>query len=688
MYLAQVPRTPGVHLVGIADLSPDGARANLARVGWKRRADAAPRRSTTRVEDRRHAHRRGLAGAGRASGDRRRRRVHRPPDRRGRALPGGLRARQARRQRHGRGRRVLRPAAGAQGGRGRRRLFARLRRPAGADLRPGRLGAHLRLPGGRRRARPQVAAALQRIDARDGVGLLRPHARAGRARRPQPEDVQQLPRRLQALDRIAPRSPTRPASTVPSNGLLYPPASVEDIPFVTRPISEGGVLERKGMVEVISSLEAERPQDPVRHPHGRVGHGRRPRPSTSSNCFEEYNAHTDPSGRYFTLYKRWHLIGLEVGMSVASVALRGEATGVATCWNADVVATAKRDLKPGEMLDGEGGYTVWGKLLPAETSMRMGGLPLGLAHDVKVVRPVKKGQSLSWADVAMDTSTDGVPDAARDGDAVRRAAAEDRRDRPRLIRDALVFDGSGAAPIARRRRRRAPAASPPSARGSTSHAARTIDADGLALMPGIIDSHTHFDAQITWDPTLAALAGARRDDRGDRQLRLHDRAVPAGRPRAHDAQPDAGRGHVARRAARRASTGASRPFREYLAQLRRTRQRRQRRRLRRPLVGAHLRDGRRRVAARGAPTPRSRRCRRSCATRWRRRGRLRQQHQPGAQRRRRPADAVAPGRRRARWRRSSSAMGEGGRGVYMLTKGGAHAGAVPRIAGRARAAGR
>src|SRR5258707_10947129 len=35
MYLAQVPRTPGVHLAGIADLSPDGARANLARVGWK-----------------------------------------------------------------------------------------------------------------------------------------------------------------------------------------------------------------------------------------------------------------------------------------------------------------------------------------------------------------------------------------------------------------------------------------------------------------------------------------------------------------------------------------------------------------------------------------------------------------------------------------------------------------------------
>ena len=91
--------------------------------------------------------------------------------------------------------------------------------------------------------------------------------------------------------------------------------------------------------------------------------------------------------------------------SVASVALRGEHTGAASMWNADVVATAKRDLQPGEVLDGEGGYCVWGKLLPAATSAAMGGLPLGLAHDVKLVRPVKQGQSLSWDDVAMDTTT-------------------------------------------------------------------------------------------------------------------------------------------------------------------------------------------------------------------------------------------------------------------------------------------
>jgi predicted homoserine dehydrogenase-like protein len=173
---------------------------------------------------------------------------------------------------------------------------------------------------------------------------------------------------------------------------------------VTRPIAEGGVLERKGMVEVISSLEADGRAIPydIRMGvwvtvEGQTGYIR--------NCFEEYKAHTDPSGRYFTLYKRWHLIGLEVGVSVASVALRGEPTGVASGWNADVVATAKRDLEVGELLDGEGGYTVWGKLLPAVASAGIGGLPLGLAHDVRVVRPVPKGRSLVWADVAMDTST-------------------------------------------------------------------------------------------------------------------------------------------------------------------------------------------------------------------------------------------------------------------------------------------
>lgn len=185
---------------------------------------------------------------------------------------------------------------------------------------------------------------------------------------------------------------------VPSNGLQYPPASIEDIPYVTRPIAEGGCLERKGMVEVISSLEKDGRSIPYEI---RMGVWVTVEGETEyiRNCFEEYKAHTDPSGRYFTLYKRWHLIGLEVGQSVASVALRREPTGCPIAWNADVAATAKRDLREGETLDGEGGYTVWGKLSPAKESAEKSFLPLGLAHGIRLVRPVRAGQTLTWADV-------------------------------------------------------------------------------------------------------------------------------------------------------------------------------------------------------------------------------------------------------------------------------------------------
>jgi predicted homoserine dehydrogenase-like protein len=122
-------------------------------------------------------------------------------------------------------------------------------------------------------------------------------------------------------------------------------------------------------------------------------------------CFSEYGLKTDASGEYSSMYKPYHLIGLELGLSVASVGLRGEPTGAPVCWNGDVVATAKRDLAAGEMLDGEGGFTVYGKLLPARESLRLGGLPLGLAHGVRLKNPVKAGQAVGWGDVDYDASS-------------------------------------------------------------------------------------------------------------------------------------------------------------------------------------------------------------------------------------------------------------------------------------------
>ena len=402
MYLAQVPRTPGVQLVGIADLSPALARSNLARVGWQ------PERSAARSLDEAIK-----TGATHVGDDWQALVAHPSIDvivectgSPVAAVEHCLRAFEHRKH-------VVNVTVEADAFCG--PLLAR---------RAAQAGVVYSLAFG-----DQPALICDLVDWARTCGF--PVVAAGRGHKWLPHFAESTPQTVWGYYGLTPEQADRgglnpkmfnsfldgskpsiestavanaTGLTVPSNGLLYPPASVEDIPFVTRPIAEGGVLERKGMVEVISSLEPNGRKIPY---DIRMGVWVTVEAETDyiKNCFEEYDAHTDPSGRYFTLYKRWHLIGLEVGMSVASVALRGEPTGVAQGWNADVVATAKRDLRPGELLDGEGGYTVWGKLLPAATSARIGGLPLGLAHDVKLVRPVARGASLVWDDVAIDAST-------------------------------------------------------------------------------------------------------------------------------------------------------------------------------------------------------------------------------------------------------------------------------------------
>src|SRR3970282_2186318 len=75
---------------------------------------------------------------------------------------------------------------------------------------------------------------------------------------------------------------------------------------------------------------------------------------------------------------------------------------------ADAVACAKGALQPGELLDGEGGYTVVGRLMPAADSLAQGCLPLGLAHGWKVLKPVAAGQPVRWSDIAVDESVAAV----------------------------------------------------------------------------------------------------------------------------------------------------------------------------------------------------------------------------------------------------------------------------------------
>jgi predicted homoserine dehydrogenase-like protein len=188
-----------------------------------------------------------------------------------------------------------------------------------------------------------------------------------------------------------------------SDGLHFPPATRFELADICKPKSEGGTLEKEGVTEVTSSVY----RDGRDVPHhlalgtyvvieGETEYARR--------CFKEYAMLPDTSGRYAALYRPIHMIGLELGISVASAALRQEPTGAPTGFRSDVVATAKKALKAGEILDGEGGFCVWGKQTPADASLARGLLPLGLAHNVRLKRDVAEGGALAWDDVDVDAN--------------------------------------------------------------------------------------------------------------------------------------------------------------------------------------------------------------------------------------------------------------------------------------------
>lgn len=405
MYLHQVLRTPGVHLVGIADLSPSRARENLNRVGWRPEQSGAAspedalKNGTTFLTDDWEALVKceGIEVIAECTGN---------PVAAAEHCLGAFAA----------GKAVINVTVEADALCG--PILAQKARQAGVIY---------SLAYG-----DQPALACDLVDWARACGF--PVVAAGRGHKWLPQYRESTPETVwdhwgltaeQAarggmnpkmfnafLDGSKPAIESAAIANAtgleaPSQGLAFPPGSVDDIPTLMRPRSEGGILESKGQVEVVSCLTTDGIQIPndIRKGVWVCFEGDS---DYIRNCFEEYKVVTDPSGRYMCSYKKWHLIGLELGISVASIALRREPTGVATTFNADVAATAKKDLHMGDTLDGEGGYTVFGKLTPASSSLAKGYLPLGLAHDVRLVRPVAKDSCITWADVAIDETLPAV----------------------------------------------------------------------------------------------------------------------------------------------------------------------------------------------------------------------------------------------------------------------------------------
>jgi predicted homoserine dehydrogenase-like protein len=405
MYIAQVPRTPGVHLVGIADLSPANARTNLGRTGWQPEwygaasFDSAMRERRTHVTDdwRKLVEHPDIEIIVEATGN--------PIA----AVEHALHA-------FAHGKHVVMVTVEADAFCG----------PLLAERAQG-AGVVYSLAYG-----DQPAIICDLVDWARAAGF--PVVAAGRGHKWLPHYGQSTPETVWGYYGLTPEQAeigglnpkmfnsfldgSKPAieSTAVCNatgltpapgGLDYPAGPVDQIPNLMRPKSEGGILHHKGQVEVVSSLARDGTPIPYDIRFG-VWVAFEGETEYIRRCFSEYGVKTDDSGRYACLYKRWHLIGLEVGISVASVGLRREPTGCPTGFRADAVATAKRALKAGEVLDGEGGYTVVGRLMPAADSISVGALPLGLAHGWKVLRPVAAGEVVRWSDVAVDAGNTAV----------------------------------------------------------------------------------------------------------------------------------------------------------------------------------------------------------------------------------------------------------------------------------------
>ena len=185
---------------------------------------------------------------------------------------------------------------------------------------------------------------------------------------------------------------------VPQNGLLFPPCGMDNLAEILKPKEYGGVLHHDGQVEVVSSLEKDGRSVFKDLRWGVYAVLKAPNDYAAS-CFKQYGMNTDSTGQFSAMYKPFHLIGMELNISIFSAALLKQPTGQTKNFSGDVVATAKRSLKKGEILDGEGGATVWGKLIPSKTSLMTESLPIGLAHGVKLNKNIEADQIIKWRDV-------------------------------------------------------------------------------------------------------------------------------------------------------------------------------------------------------------------------------------------------------------------------------------------------
>jgi predicted homoserine dehydrogenase-like protein len=178
---------------------------------------------------------------------------------------------------------------------------------------------------------------------------------------------------------------------VSKRGMYGPDTTVPELGNVFRPQADGGVLDRPGVVDYATG-----PVAPGVFVIGRSDH---------PYVVEEMAYLSMGDGPYYAFYRPYHLASIEAPLTVARAVLDRASTLEPVAWKAEVVATAKRDLRAGETIDGIGGATVYGVTDSADAAAAGRMLPLGLAARAVVTRDVPIDQPLTYDDVELDPAS-------------------------------------------------------------------------------------------------------------------------------------------------------------------------------------------------------------------------------------------------------------------------------------------
>jgi len=190
-------------------------------------------------------------------------------------------------------------------------------------------------------------------------------------------------------------------------GMHFPAVDLRDMPDALSHMSKGGILNQEGVVEAVSA--AHQDETPVeRNLRGglyAIIDGPVPALIESMRSYGEITGMiTGTKTDYAMVYRPQHFIGCEMPLTIAHMMLNGVTCGTPIGQISEVISAAKKPLRAGTLLDGEGGYCVYGLLENAKTATAENLLPVGLSRGATLVRDIAEDGVVTYDDVELPES--------------------------------------------------------------------------------------------------------------------------------------------------------------------------------------------------------------------------------------------------------------------------------------------